>query len=465
VRDGDEETPEVRRRGIGVVKMLARYAKAIPFGRHSAQHAVVGLVSCAILALAAAPATWAAQSVLVAHLDEPITNGDLAFLERVLAKADPVRASAVIVEIDAASCGFDLSKRISDLLLGEGTHTIAFVRREAGGNAALIALSCGHVVISPDGFLGGPEKGSESAAERLKRSAAFGVVAQERGRDRGLAEALVAARSDIEGLAERGKPLRLTADEAAERGMADFVAGSYRDIASHYHLQGHSIVEVRPSRWDAALSVLLNPWISLVLLVVGIRLLVLDLLTINTWGAAGTFGALAIAAAFIPHALIGAGWVGFIVFFVAVWLMLLESYVLPGIGLAFVFGTIASFVGIYLGLGGSHPGGWLGIVAAVVGTYVMVAGFFIHLPRSHGWRLISIRDRTERMRMGAQAALEGRRGLTISRLNPYGSAVVDGVRVSCATDGGPIPEGTPVCVTRVEGDRVYVERAATAGRT
>jgi membrane-bound serine protease (ClpP class) len=424
---------------------------------------LVGVVSlCLGMTAFSALSSAQEQRVFVVHLNGHLRKADLAFVQRIAAKARCGQVGALIVDIDSGSAAFETAKAISDTLLAEDTHTIAFIDKEVSGNSALVALSCSHLAISPDGSIGGPAKTGKERADAVRMRAALGIVARERGRDRDLAEALVEARFAIDDLVKKGESLTLTPEQAIRYGLADLVARDYGDITKHFHLASKPLVHFRPTPWDTVLSVLVNPWISLILLAVGIRLLVVDLLTIKTWGATGTLGCLAIGSSFTAHAVLGAGWIGFCVFFFAVWLMLLETYVLPGIGLAFVSGCIASFLGVYLGMGRCEASGWLAPVAAIAGTYLMVAGFFIHLPKSHGWQLISIRDRTDLMRRSRAEAFEGKRGLAISRLNPYGSVVVDGVRLSVVTDGDAIPEGTPICVTRVEGDTIYVEETEQA---
>jgi membrane-bound serine protease (ClpP class) len=54
--------------------------------------------------------------------------------------------------------------------------------------------------------------------------------------------------------------------------------------------------------------------------------------------------------------------------------------------------------------------------------------------------------------------LLGRTGTALSPLRPAGIATIDGVRVDVVSDGGFIDAGTPIEVTRVEGNRVVVQR-------
>lgn len=58
-----------------------------------------------------------------------------------------------------------------------------------------------------------------------------------------------------------------------------------------------------------------------------------------------------------------------------------------------------------------------------------------------------------------RSGLLGQRGTVATDLRPAGSAVVNGVKVDVVSSGEFIPNGTPVEVTCVEGNRVVVKRA------
>jgi membrane-bound serine protease (ClpP class) len=54
----------------------------------------------------------------------------------------------------------------------------------------------------------------------------------------------------------------------------------------------------------------------------------------------------------------------------------------------------------------------------------------------------------------------GRTGAALSPLRPAGIAEIDGARVDVVSDGGFIDAGSPIEVTRVDGNRIVVRRLA-----
>jgi membrane-bound serine protease (ClpP class) len=55
----------------------------------------------------------------------------------------------------------------------------------------------------------------------------------------------------------------------------------------------------------------------------------------------------------------------------------------------------------------------------------------------------------------------GRTGTALSPMRPAGIAEIDGARVDVVSDGGFIDAGTPVKVTRVDGNRIVIRPVTT----
>jgi membrane-bound serine protease (ClpP class) len=58
----------------------------------------------------------------------------------------------------------------------------------------------------------------------------------------------------------------------------------------------------------------------------------------------------------------------------------------------------------------------------------------------------------------------GRPGIAVSPLRPAGIADIDGARVDVVSDGGFIDAGSPIEVTRVDGNRIVVRRRTSRSR-
>jgi membrane-bound serine protease (ClpP class) len=120
------------------------------------------------------------------------------------------------------------------------------------------------------------------------------------------------------------------------------------------------------------------------------------------------------------------------------------------------------------------PGLIMGLTGiGMIGTSV-VFGFRHHWAIGAGQIVLAVVVGPAAMRMGMKrmtlkstlesgssfasdyAALNGKRGESVTALRPAGVVAIDGHRVDVVTAGEPVARGTPVQVVKVEGNRIVV---------
>lgn len=213
--------------------------------------------------------------------------------------------------------------------------------------------------------------------------------------------------------------------------------------------------------WQQAAHIILMPWATIALLVLGSLLLFHDLLTPFTWGITGTLGVACLVAVFAAALSVGTGgWIGVLLLLLGLGLLLVETHLLPGQGVAAVSGLMLMFAGMFWALGGSDNAAFALGVSTVLTTVSLVA-FFTYLPKSPVWKRLG-QEMRQKAEMGyvtsdSRMHLLGRTGRTLTVLRPSGIAEIDGIRVDVVTEGDFLEAGTPIIVTRVEGARVVVE--------
>ena len=129
---------------------------------------------------------------------------------------------------------------------------------------------------------------------------------------------------------------------------------------------------------------------------------------------------------------------------VAIVLILLEIFMLPGITVAGVGGFLFAAGGLFYAYSVSTP---IGNVTLAVSSLVFAASF-IWLLRSKSFNRVSSRD---------LGIVPGDEGLTLSRLAPIGKARINGITVEAKSMDELIDENTPVEVIRVDGYNVIVK--------
>jgi membrane-bound serine protease (ClpP class) len=228
---------------------------------------------------------------------------------------------------------------------------------------------------------------------------------------------------------------------------------------------GPTATAAGPSGWGQVAGWVVSPWATIVLLALGCLLLFIDLLTLHTWGLAGTLGVVAIALVFAAHLTVGGGgWIGIVLALAGVALLLLETHVFPGHGIAGVAGLVVLFAGMFYALGGSQNAVFALSVSTLL-TIAAIIGFFAYLPRSAVWQHLLSQQMQQRASLGYVTSENmthflGHTGRATTVLRPSGMAEIDGYRLHVVTEGEFLNPGTPLIVTRVEGSRIVVDDIA-----
>jgi membrane-bound serine protease (ClpP class) len=134
----------------------------------------------------------------------------------------------------------------------------------------------------------------------------------------------------------------------------------------------------------------------------------------------------------------------------------------PGFGICGIGGILCFTVAAYMYLGGG-AGAVLVIAAAYAVGLALLYLLCTRLPAESRWNPLIL---LERQRGGKEAAAlpdktdyTGQEGEALTLLRPAGVVLLGGRRVDALSEGDFIPAGTKVKVSRVEGSKVFVERA------
>jgi membrane-bound serine protease (ClpP class) len=286
------------------------------------------------------------------------------------------------------------------------------------------------------------------------------ATAEARGRDGQIAAAFADADIEIEGLTERGQLVTLTASQALEYGMADGICANRAELIEAYDLSA-AVVEMDKNFQEKTGGWLSDPWISAILLTLGIAGIVIEVLTAGSFGIFGTVGLISFARYFIGHFWAGNIGIGAIILFlVGLILIVLEIFVIPGFGITGILGILSVLASLamaspnltqaVLTLGGSLVAAILIIVFTLKNkkTRKMWGGLVLShkLETSEGY---SSHD-------DSLAAFVGKRGKALTTLRPAGTAEVEGRRLDVVTSGEFIEAGSGVEVVLGEGTRMVV---------
>lgn len=431
-------------------------------------------LAAAALSAGALPSMVAAQQGAGAVYRVPITgeivNGLVPFVERSLREAEAAGARAVILDMDTPGGGVDAAEQIADAVHEARVPTYTFVNPRAFSAGALIALASDGIYMRPGASLGAatPVFGDGSKAPEKYVSAMrseFRALAEARGLNPAIAEAMVDEDVEVPGVDAKGKLLTLSTSDAVRVGYAR-EAADWNAVLAATGAQGARVVQAKKNWAEQVVGLLTNPLIAPFLLSLGFLGLIVEMKT-PSFGMAGVGGLASLSLFFGSHLLVGlAGWESVILIGVGIILLLVEVLVLPGFGVAGVLGVLAVLASILLAMLGSFPTtGDLAVALGVMMSSLVMVGFALwavirHLPagRRTGEMFLHTTLGREKgyLSQPVRADLEGVQGVALTDLRPSGTAQVGQEKVDVVTEGGYVPAGTPVQVVRSEGYRHIV---------
>lgn len=411
----------------------------------------------------------------------PVTGvielGLAPFIERSLNEAQATGAVAAVLELETPGGRVDAAQRIVNAVENTEIPVIAYVNRRAFSAGAMIALSADAVYMRTGAVMGAatPVTGEgQKAPEKIVSAmrSEMRALAERRGLDPAVAEAMVDESIEVEGVVDAGKLLTLTTDEAVAIGYAHSV-DDLEDAFSQAGIAVDRVVDSELNWAEGVVRFLTHPVVAPFLLSLGFLGLLVEIKT-PTFGLAGAAGGVALALFFGGHYLVGlAGMEEMILLGVGLVLLGVEAFIVPGFGVFGILGIGGILAGIYLSLVGSlstladHSQAAVILSSAVLIMLVSAWALLKTLPsNTRLWRSgILLGEDTGRdegyLSALVRQELVGLRGVAVTDLRPAGVGKFADERIDIVAEEGWLTAGTPIEIMRAEGYR-HVVRAVDA---
>lgn len=401
-----------------------------------------------------------------------IELGLAPFVERSLREAADAEAAVVILDMDTPGGRVDAAERIANAISDSEVPVYTYVNRAAISAGALISLASDRIYMRPGARIGAatPVDGTgETAPEKVVSvmRSTMRSLAEARGLDPAVAEAMVDPDIQIEGVVEEGRLLTLTSSEAEELGYAVQVVG-WDELMVALGTSGNELLDQTANWAERTVRFLTHPVVAPFLLSLGFLGLLVEIKSPGI-GLAGGAGVLSLALFFGSHLIIGlAGMEGLILFGVGALLVLVEALVLPGLGVFGVLGGLAILAGIYMSLLGGLPTGEdytrAGMVLSMTLGLVLVSSWALlrRLPANRRLTRLGIFLGEETGReTGYTSAVRrdellGKEGRALTDLRPSGTGIFDDERVDVVSEQEWIEAGSPIRIVASEGYRHVV---------
>lgn len=462
----------------------------------------------------------AAPNAVLIKLEGTITPFTEQFLNRRLEQAKSRGANLIILEIDSpgglVDPSLDIAHTLRDL---KWARTIAYIPRRALSGAAFAALGCDQIYMKPSASLGdagpiimGEDSLFRHAPEKIVSDLALQLrdLAEAKGRPMALAEAMVnrnlevfemrnektgatayLSEVELDQLDDRDdwKKERLVFESrkdhflevkgkrAAELGLANDTVSSVDELYKKLKITDPPLV-LEHTTADTIVLVLNNPFVTGLLLVIGLICLYVEL-HIPGFGIAGIASGLCFALFFWSRIFGGtAGWLEVILFLCGVVCLGIELFILPGFGVAGVSGVLLIVASIVLASQtfiipqtnadlnslGRSAAVITATIVVFVGSAMFLGRYFESMPIFRRLVLappgtVEPADEfveTEPLLGGSKQWLVNQEGVATTFLRPAGKATIGDELVDVVAEGSFIDPGRTVRVITVQGNRVVV---------
>jgi membrane-bound serine protease (ClpP class) len=442
---------------------------------------------------------WKAAQIVLAG---PITADAVTRARQQIERAVADGANFLCLRVDSAGGSPEQSLVLANRLAAfdpARVRTVAYVPRQARGDAALVALACDELVMHPDAVLGGEGDAAiggrqatavaaswrEGVARKRERTWSLPVavvlpgieveqaIQQETGRVEYFSAEELAERDDRESWKVGAKvgtgPIQLTGRSAESFGLVTHLVDGFAGLVQAYGLTG-DIALSEPGWADRLLDALASPGLAWLLLLIGGAGLYIELHTPG-FGLGGFVSMVAFIVYFWSQYLHGtSGWLEVMLFLAGLFCLAAEIFVLPGFGVLGLGGGVLVIASLVLASQSfvlpandyqirQLQWSLLGILGAAVGVSLVGVLLRKWLPSTPVLRNVLLEPPAAVDDAIEEASLEeliGLEGTTTTRLAPAGKARING-RLHDVTSDGPLVEpGITVRVVEVRGGRVLV---------
>jgi membrane-bound ClpP family serine protease len=431
-------------------------------------------------------------------------------------------ANFVVLRIDSPGGNATESQQLANYVAAlnpENVRTVAYIEKQAEGDAAIIALACDEIIMRPTATLGGegafdidPRGPQGQEALRIAVSTFREGVAKPKSRSWSIGAAMIDPTLKVyrytnkktgiveywsaEEVAEQQDPaawaqgvviaagdgrLTLRGDQAEEYGVVTKTVDSFNELKNYYEVDDPALVD--PTWVDRVLAFLASPEVALFLLLIGGAAVYAELQTPGV-GLGGMIAFICFLLFFWAKVFDGTASALEILLFVAgLGCVIIEVFVLPGIGMGiFALGgglmMIASLILASQTFIVPHSSyelhqmtnSLLVVGGAAGGTVAAIAALRRWLPHAPVFnRMLLEPPSPEEMEYIDQREalvnydhLLGQAGITITRLLPSGKAQIGDEMVDVISSGEFIDRDCPIVVVEVRGNRVVVAAAESS---
>ncbi len=403
-----------------------------------------------------------AGEIFVAQWNKPVTPVMADFVKRIVKEAEEKRASAIILELDTPG---GLESAMRDVIKSMMNTYIPFIvyvyppGARAASAGAIITISADIAAMAPSTNIGSASPVSMTGKdidETMKKKiindmlAFVRAIAKEKGRNVKVIEEMIT------------KAINLSAEEALKKKVIDVIAIDIPDLIQKIdgktikkiginiklHLKGQPIIHKELSFKETLLTILTNPTVAYLLLMIGFYGIFFELYHPGSI-IPGTVGAISLLLALYALNVISANWLGVLLIVLGIMLFALEI-ITPTFGGLALGGVIALVLGSIILISPNSPYGDISL-QLIIPIALFSAAFFLTIA------YLGVKAQLKKPITGIEGMI-GERGIAKTHINKKGGKVFIHGEIWDAYSDEDIKKGEEVEVVDVEGLKLKVRK-------
>jgi membrane-bound serine protease (ClpP class) len=385
------------------------------------------------------------------------------YIKRVVKQAEEKNAKLIIIQLDTPGGLESAMRDIIKTIMNTYIPVVVYVYppgARAASAGAIITISADIAAMAPSTNIGSAspvQMTGREIDETMKKKiindmvAFVKAIAREKGRNEKLIEEMIT------------KSINLTADEALKKKVIDVVATDVNDLLKKINgkkikkknaeitieiKKDEKIIEVEKGFREKLLSILANPTLAYLLLMIGFYGIFFELYNPGSV-IPGVIGAISILLALYALNTIDVNWLGVLLIMLGILFFVLEL-ITPTFGALAVSGVIALLIGSIILVDPSSPYGDIP-VKVIIPVVLFSAVFFLSVA------YLGVKAQMRKSLTGKEGMV-GKTGTAETDIDPKGKVFVEG-EIWDAYSETPIKKGEEVKILSVEGLRLKVTKA------
>ncbi len=420
------------------------------------------------------------KKVYVFSLHQEIAPAAARLVSKAFTEAQKQEADYVLLKLNTFGGQLDAADSIRTIILNSKIPVLVLIEQNAASAGALISIACDSIYMKKGSTIGAASVVNQNGELMPDKYQSYmrgmmRATAEQNNRDPKIAEGMVTPNGYLKDIADTGRIITLTTDEAIRYRYCNGVANSIEDVMQKAGISDYDFIYHQTTGLDNIISFLLNPMVNSLLLLLIIGGLYFELQTPGV-GFPLIVSIIGAILYFAPLYLEGlaANW-EVLIFIIGVLLIIVELFFIPGFGIAGISGIILVVMGLTLSLINNYvfdfsftpPGeimyALLRVLLTISIAVILVIMFGGRALRSRFFSRVVLNTTFENQTAYLEniddlKSFIGHEAKAITVLKPSGTISMNNDQYEAVADGAFIEAGEMVKVIQVRGNYLVVRK-------